>query len=554
MGTSVSCYIMIKHLVLLWLSLAGPIWATDLPTPRMVILGQTGTGKSTLANILLGQPFDCKNCTFPVCDGMNSCTKEPKYAVGNWLGKEEPFTVVDTAGFGDSDNNDNDLIDEMMDTLKNAVKEANALVLLISGEQQRFNSALQQMIREMEALFGERFWDNAIIGVSFWAYDSASIAKRKHQGRTEEKFIQQWNQQLQDKFHIKQKLQGVFIDAMSQDSWAKDDQAQQVAFQRETAKLWKFAQSSDLFAFKTVEDVLAENESLKAEVKWLNNVITQNITELQRNMKYNQESINTNQDSIKTNQNSIKDTTKSFGITTDDLKANLNVLKSKTTNLENKIETNTKGLKASNGLIQGNKNSIQGNQNSIKGNQNSIKANKNSITTVQANIKNIHLAPLGTITAWVNRPGTNTAHTENLPVGWIRCDGSVIPSPSPWAGQKTPNINGENRFLRGGIDSTMLQKQEDSIQVHTHSISDPGHSHGYDDKWPSDGGRGGPIVNGHLGPNHAGDTSDDRWDQSHPSTSNKAASGVKVNGVQGARADSETRPKNIRVVYIMRVF
>merc|ERR1719495_2378711 len=172
---------------------------------------------------------------------MNSCTKATKYATGKWLGKGgADFTVVDTPGFGDSDNNDNDLIDEMMNTLKNAVKASNVLVILISGEQQRFNSALQQMIREMEALFGKTFWANAIIGVSFWAYDSVSVAKRKHQGKTEDRFIQQWNSQLRDKFHINQTLQGVFIDAMSQVSWAKDDEPQQIAFQRETAKLWKF--------------------------------------------------------------------------------------------------------------------------------------------------------------------------------------------------------------------------------------------------------------------------------------------------------------------------
>ena len=205
----------------------------------------------------------------------------------------------------------------MMNTLKNAVKASNALVLLISGEQQRFNSALQQMIREMEALFGKTFWDNAIIGVSFWAYDSASVAKRRHQGKTEDRFIQQWNSQLRDKFHINQTLQGVFIDAMSQVSWAKDDKPQQIAFQRETAKLWKFAQDSDLFAFRTVQDVLEENKRLKNENKWLNDVITQNITQLQKE-------INTATKDIITNKDSIKDTK----ITADELKANINILNS----------------------------------------------------------------------------------------------------------------------------------------------------------------------------------------------------------------------------------
>ena len=109
---------------------------------------------------------------------------------------------------------------------------------------------------------------------------------------------------------------------MSQDSWAKDDKQQQDAFQKETAKLWKFAQGSDLFAFRTVQDVLAENKELKDEIKYLNNVITQNITELQKDIKQVDAKSDDNKGLIKTNQDSIKDTQ----LATDDLKANLNIL------------------------------------------------------------------------------------------------------------------------------------------------------------------------------------------------------------------------------------
>ena len=75
----------------------------------------------------------------------------------------------------------------------------------------------------------------------------------------------------------------------------------------------------------------------------------------------------------------------------------------------------------------------------------------------------------------------------------LRCDGSVIPAPSPWKGETTPNINGEERFLRGGLDDDQLQIEEDSLQAHTHGVSDSGHSHGYDDKYMS------PPCDDHYG-------------------------------------------------------
>ena len=59
------------------------------------------------------------------------------------------FTVVDTPGFGDSQGQEteNELIDEMMEVLKGTIKEANALVLLLNGEEERFDYAFQRTIR-----------------------------------------------------------------------------------------------------------------------------------------------------------------------------------------------------------------------------------------------------------------------------------------------------------------------------------------------------------------------------------------------------------------------
>ena len=55
----------------------------SLPSPHLIILGQTGVGKSTLANVLLGCDLEAsQDCLFEICHGGDSCTKETAYGVG----------------------------------------------------------------------------------------------------------------------------------------------------------------------------------------------------------------------------------------------------------------------------------------------------------------------------------------------------------------------------------------------------------------------------------------------------------------------------------------
>ena len=88
----------------------------------------------------------------------------------------------------------------------------------------------------------------------------------------------------------------------------------------------------------------------------------------------------------------------------------------------------------------------------------------------------------------------------------FRCNGSVILAPSPWEGETTPNINGEERFLRGGVDSVQLETEEDSLQSHTHDISDSGHQYGNFDKYTQNNyNHGGNGYYGSAGEDIIGD-------------------------------------------------
>ena len=137
-----------------------------------------------------------------------------------------------------------------------------------------------------------------------------------------------------------------------------------------------------------------------------------------------------------------------------------------------------------------------------------------------------------------------------LPECYVPCDGTEI-TEGIWKGRRTPDLNNPKRFLRGGHVSDALKVEEDSLQEHSHTstVSDPGHKHGYG-QWSYNG-----VPDGH--PDITWDIHNDKMNIGYPyhETTESVTSGISmaVSGVQGGRKGSETKPKNMNVVFVMKV-
>ena len=224
--------------------------------------------------------------------------------------------MVDTPGFGDSDNDDEVLIEEMMDALANVVDHVDTIVLLLDGRKTRFDASLQNMLKRMGQIFSHDWWNYVVIGVSFWAYDQHSIDQREcypdypELCHDEAWFCGETNSQLQEKFHLDLTFTCVFTDSWSQTNippgFNADDPLQQDHWKTETNILWDItAGREDTFGFLTIDDILEENTRLKEENKWLNDVIRDNITQLTEMIQTNSQNIENNGGIIQTVQEEV---------------------------------------------------------------------------------------------------------------------------------------------------------------------------------------------------------------------------------------------------------
>ena len=176
----------VSFAVLLKIQLASCVLEFDnneLPYPRIVILGNVGVGKSSLANVLVGRDrnyngYGFKNGCFEVL-GLSSKVKPPVTKItctdkGPWLGNSKkitPITIIDTPGIGAGDHlGEEKRNEEMIRVLKDEIKKVSVFVICFKQNDNRLTSSMRSLIKLLSNMFGDGFWKNVMVNVTHWSF------------------------------------------------------------------------------------------------------------------------------------------------------------------------------------------------------------------------------------------------------------------------------------------------------------------------------------------------------------------------------------------------
>lgn len=245
------------------------------PSPRIVILGATGVGKSSLANVLMGRDKNFKgrgfdDGCFKVASGLDSITKATCADTGYWLGDAGSgahFTVIDTPGFGDKLLEEEKTIESLVQTLRDEIKHIHVFVIAFKQTDNRMTNALRSMIGLFEKMFGDGFWNNAILEATHWSHgeDGRRIRGSSIPAITEQFWSAEFNRILRREYNLKRDLQSVFIDTFYDQTSANET----AAFAENSRTLFHFANSSKPFACKDIKIALSEIMQMQKDIDLL---------------------------------------------------------------------------------------------------------------------------------------------------------------------------------------------------------------------------------------------------------------------------------------------
>eukprot|EP00092_Neocalanus_flemingeri_P014716 GFUD01015879.1.p1 GENE.GFUD01015879.1~~GFUD01015879.1.p1 ORF type:complete len:459 (-),score=122.68 GFUD01015879.1:353-1729(-) len=241
------------------------------PSPRVVILGATGVGKSSLANVMVGRDknyegTNFRNGCFKVSTGLDSITKQTCADQGYWLGdaSKQRFTIIDTPGFGDKLLEEEKTIENLVKTLRDQVKYVHVFIIAFKQTDNRMTNSLRSMISLFEKMFGKKFWDNAILEATHWNHgdDAERIRMDSNPPITQKFWTDEFNRILKREYNLKKDLNSVFIDTY----YHHESSHETEVFNNNSQALLDYALSREPFECKDIEIALTEIRELQNHI------------------------------------------------------------------------------------------------------------------------------------------------------------------------------------------------------------------------------------------------------------------------------------------------
>ena len=114
---------------------------------KLLVVGKTGSGKSSLCNVLSGYSFNAD--LFEVSAESRSCTQKTNFRNVFFNGdRMKPISIIDTIGFDDP-NKDTDatIISDLVVKLKNNCDYVNLFLITVNGQDPRLDGSLIGMLK-----------------------------------------------------------------------------------------------------------------------------------------------------------------------------------------------------------------------------------------------------------------------------------------------------------------------------------------------------------------------------------------------------------------------